>query len=80
MELCTEGGWTDAIASADRLLCTGLYKREITGRPCRSRSLTRYGGFAAPADARRRVQGRGAPRVVDEPSQQWALRAYRLRG
>ena len=77
----SEVNWTDAIAAADRLLCTGLYKREIVG-PVLPRPL---------ADSVRRLrkllQKRDAaskgPRAeggrFDEPSQQWALRAYRLR-
>ena len=71
--------WTDAIAAADRLLCTGLYKREIVG-PVLPRPL---------ADSVRRLRKllqraslgpRRAEGVrFDEPSQQWALRSYRLR-
>ena len=81
LSVTSDVNWTDAIASADRLLCTGLFKREIVG-PTLPRPL---------ADSVRRLrkllqkrESNAAPRRAegvrfDEPSQQWALRAYRLR-
>ena len=74
--------WTDAIASADRLLCTGLYKREIVGptlpRPLAD-SVRRLRKLLQKRDAESKGSRRSEGARFDEPSQQWALRAYRLR-
>ena len=76
----SEVNWTAAIAAADRLLCIGLFKREITGptlpRPLAD-SVRRLRKLLQKRDAAPR--GRRAAVRFDEPSQQWALRAYRLR-
>ena len=77
----SEVNWTDAIAAADRLLCTGLYKREITGpvlpRPLAD-SVRRLRKLLQKRDAASKGQRAEGVRF-DEPSQQWALRNYRLR-
>ena len=77
-----EVNWTDAIAAADRLLCTGLYKREITGptlpRPLAD-SVRRLRKLLQTRDAASKGRRRAEGVRFDEPSQQWALRAYRLR-
>ena len=77
-----EVNWTDAIASADRLLCTGLYKREIVGpvlpRPLAD-SVRRLRKLLQTRDAASKRPRRAEGVRFDEPSQQWALRAYRLR-
>ena len=78
----SEVNWTDAIASADRLLCTGLYKREITGpvlpRPLAD-SVRRLRKLLQTREAKSKGPRRAEGVRFDEPSQQWALRAYRLR-
>ena len=74
--------WTDAIAAADRLLCTGLYKREIVGpvlpRPLAD-SVRRLRKLLQTREAKSKGPRRAEGVRFDEPSQQWALRAYRLR-
>ena len=73
--------WTDAIESADRMLCSGLFKREIVGptlpRPLAD-SVRRLRKLLQKRDAEGRRPRRDDARF-DEPSQQWALRQYRLR-
>ena len=78
----SEVNWTDAIAAADRLLCTGLYKREIVGpvlpRPLAD-SVRRLRKLLQTREAKSKGPRRAEGVRFDEPSQQWALRAYRLR-
>ena len=77
----SEVNWTAAIAAADRLLCIGLFKREIVG-PTLPRPLADSVRRLRKLLQKRESNAAGKAKLAvrfDEPSQQWALRSYRLR-
>ena len=76
-----EVNWTAAIAAVDRLLCIGLFKREIVG-PTLPRPLADSVRRLRKLLQKRESNAAGKAKLAvrfDEPSQQWALRSYRLR-